>query len=301
MRPLASDILVAIISGGRPDNRPTEKYELDGYWCIISNNSEGYETDIDIINVPDDFREYYRANWALSDFGMKVPMNRSYAIKYASEQGYRYLIQLDDNISGWDMCCLTKRGGVRQVYKRINNITPFMNALADVLRFTNAGMSGLNLAAMQPEKSTNLLSERYVYSVLCLDLDRVPYFYGDVEEDIAMRYQLAQQKIPVAQIIPFRYSKTGQRSSKDTSGNRAMYDKMGSERGANMAKLYGAFYARGEANMTRNVTRGGGGRRIAEAIFKHKVKPFKVGLKTTNNKALRDALALAIAEVKLLP
>jgi hypothetical protein len=101
---LSSDILCTIISGGRPLSRPTEALKINGYKCIISNNSEGYNTDIDIINVPGDFREYYKQSHALTDFGMKVPMSRSYALKYAREQGYKYIVQMDDNI----MCDVAK-------------------------------------------------------------------------------------------------------------------------------------------------------------------------------------------------
>lgn len=95
------EVLVVEISGKRPGNsdaRPTEKNNISYDKVIISNNSEGYETDWDIINVPDDYVEWYKSNIKNSDNAWYAPMNRSYAIKYAREHGYKYLIQLDDNI-----------------------------------------------------------------------------------------------------------------------------------------------------------------------------------------------------------
>ena len=60
-----NDILIAEISGKRPggcDKRPTEKFETHYDKVIISNNSEGYVTNWPIVNVPDDYREWYCAN-----------------------------------------------------------------------------------------------------------------------------------------------------------------------------------------------------------------------------------------------
>jgi hypothetical protein len=65
---------------------------------IISNNADGYVTDIPIVMVPDGYRQWYVANHKNSENAWYAPMNRSYAIKYAREKGYRYLVQMDDNI-----------------------------------------------------------------------------------------------------------------------------------------------------------------------------------------------------------
>ena len=83
---MSDRILIAEISGKRPGNkkqRPTEKLETQHDMVIISNNSEGYETELPIINVPDDYREWYCANIKNSDNAWYAPMNRSYAIKWA--------------------------------------------------------------------------------------------------------------------------------------------------------------------------------------------------------------------------
>lgn len=57
-----NEILVVEISGKRPGGvkqRPTEKFSIGYDKVIISNNSEGYKTDWEIVNVPDDYREWY--------------------------------------------------------------------------------------------------------------------------------------------------------------------------------------------------------------------------------------------------
>lgn len=96
-----SDILVAEISGKRPGDkmkRPTERFNWDFDKVIISNNSDGYETEWPIVMVPEDYQNWYKDNCKMSDIAYYAPMNRSYAIKYAREHGYKYLVQLDDNI-----------------------------------------------------------------------------------------------------------------------------------------------------------------------------------------------------------
>lgn len=300
MRALADDVLIAVVSGKRPGRRTTEKFTIDGDAVIISNDSTGYTSHLPIVDVPQPFRDWYAAEHALSAFGNAVPMSRSYAVQYARENGYRYLVQLDDNIHEMRMAYLMPGGGKYQ--RPLKNITPFMNGLADVLRHTNAGLAGMNMnAAAPPEKHTVVLRERYVYSVLALDLAVTPPFFGDIEEDIGMRLQLARKGIPTVQVIPFRYSKQGQLSTKDTSGNRAAYDQLGAGRGAAMAKLYGDVYARGVSNRNRNLNaRGTGKARRDDVIFRHKLKPFKVGLKADNTR-LSAALREAFNEIRTAP
>lgn len=94
--------LIVEISGKRPgtkQQRPTEKNKTEYPHIIISNNSEGYDTDWEIVNVPEEYEEWYKSVAKTSDNAWYAPMNRSYAIKYAREHGYRYLVQLDDNIT----------------------------------------------------------------------------------------------------------------------------------------------------------------------------------------------------------
>jgi hypothetical protein len=291
VRNLYNNVLVVIVSGNRL-NRPTENFNINGNTVIISNNSAVYVSRYPIIDVPDDFIEYYRENWSLSDFGMKTPLVRSYAIKYAREKGYKYIVQLDDNITGFSLRYFNSKKGL--VHTQIYNITPILNALVDILRYTNVGMSGLDMQAISIP-TDKLVAERYLYSILCMDLEKVSYFFGDVEEDIAMRYQLAQKNIPTAVLVPFKYSKTGQLSSGDKSGNRGMYDELQTNRGLIMSKIYGDKYKRGTSNIIRNIA--GLSRVRDNEIFRHKLKKFKVGIKVKNEIALNESLRTSFYEI----
>lgn len=71
------DVLVVEISGKRPGTskqRPTERYDISYDHMIISNNSEGYESDWDIVNVPEDYVEWYKANVKSSDSAWYAPI-----------------------------------------------------------------------------------------------------------------------------------------------------------------------------------------------------------------------------------
>lgn len=79
---MPSKVLIAEISGKRPggtSKRHTETFKFDYDRVIISNNSEGYETDWNIVNVPDGYQSWYKDNVATSDIAYFAPMNRSYA------------------------------------------------------------------------------------------------------------------------------------------------------------------------------------------------------------------------------
>ena len=78
------DVLVVEISGKRPGNvkaRPTENLDIKYDHLIISNNSEGYDTTWKIINVPDDYKNWYIANCKMSDSAWYAPVNRSYPVR----------------------------------------------------------------------------------------------------------------------------------------------------------------------------------------------------------------------------
>ena len=278
---MSDRILIAEISGKRPGTakqRPTERFESQHDWVIISNNSEGYETDKPIINVPDDYREWYCANIKNSDNAWYAPMNRSYAIKWARENGYDYLVQLDDNIKFLELTYAEKNNGVTKRYRKQTKdkmLDDFICMFVAVLKNTNAVMVGCNLAGIgTPDMS--LLTERYCYSIFGLDLKRCPdIFHGDFEDDIEFRLKCRQMGLPVVQVQPMRYSKVGQAHSVDISGCRAEYLKAGLKRGEHMVKLYGDIYScrmrktRNHVNSTED----------EEAInFKHYVKPFKLGV-----------------------
>lgn len=285
-------VLVAEISGKRPGgarNRPTELFEIKYDHVIISNNSDGYETDWEIVNVPPEYMEWYKENYRTSDSAWYAPMNRSYAIKYAKERGYQYLIQLDDNIVYVELAYLVEYGGgiSKRFRKQCRNggmINDFISMLVCILENTNAGMSGCAMAASMPDGA--LLSERYCYSLFALDLSVCPeVFQGDFEDDIEYRLKLAQMSIPSIQCSPLRYAKTGQVSSKDESGNRAAYTKAGLLRGQTMRRLHGDIYSCGYSQKTYG-TNGSSGK-----FFKHTVKPFKVGVIVKDMSAIEQKFA----------
>lgn len=278
---MSDRILIAEISGKRPGTakqRPTERLETEHDMVIISNNSEGYVTDLPIINVPDDYREWYCANIKNSDNAWYAPMNRSYAIKWARENGYRYLVQLDDNIEKLEIAYMDKQDDVTLRYRIIGKpgmLDDYIKMFVTVLGNTNAAMVGCQLSGTSiPEKK--FLRERYVYSIFALDLESCPdVFHGDFEDDIEYRLKCAQMGLPVLQIIPLRYSKTGQKHNKDLSGCRAEYLKAGLKRGEHMVKLYGDIY---ECRMTHKRAFTTAGVDDEAINFRHYLKPVKVGV-----------------------
>lgn len=293
---MTNKILIAEISGKRPggvNKRHTESFNFDYDHVIISNNSDGYETDWNIINVPEDYQNWYKENVATSDKAYFAPMNRSYAIKYAKDHGYKYLVQLDDNIMTFDIKYLVKIDGVQIKYSTLastpnkgqlpNDMIAYMEKVLDL---TNVGMVGMAPdAASVPQD--DWLKERYVYSAFMLNLEIVPpVFQGDFEDDIEYRLKLKQAGIPSLEIVPFHYSKTAQdkhNGKEDVTGNRQAYKDAGLNRGKVMSKLYGDIYSRGWSDQ------GSGIKRIeGQKKFRHKVKAFKVGVRLKDISLLKD-------------
>lgn len=285
-------ILIAEISGkraGDSSKRPTEKFKYDFDKVIISNNSEGYETDWEIVNVPDDYRKWYEENVKLDDKAYLAPMNRSYAIKYAKEKGYDYLIQLDDNILSWridykiDNRKYTTSAKTPNLEDMHNDMFRFM---ADVLDCTNVGIVGMGLTG-KGVPQPNWLSERFIYSAFMMNLSRIPDVYqGDFEDDIEFRLKMKQMNVPMLSICSFKYGKTAQAGTKDLTGNRMAYLEAGVQRGANMSKLYGDIYQRGMSS------RGSGmDKKQGKVAFQHKLKPFKVGVKVNNMEFIKQRMS----------
>lgn len=295
-----NEILVAEISGKRPGDkrkRPTKKYDISYDKVIISNNSEGYETDWDIVDVPDDYREWYVEHHKSSDNAWYAPMNRSYAIKYAREKGYKYLVQLDDNINR-----LTIRMIIRDkssVYKRIreNNkpgmINDFIDMLCTVLKYTNAVEAGLNIESVSMPDG-RFLSECYCYSFFALDLERCPdVFQGDFEDDIEYRLKCAQMGYPCVQVCSLAYAKTGQQKTKDMSGCREEYIKAGIKRGEHMTRLYQGIY---KCKMRQKRQSLNSGYDQSAVNFKHYIKPFKVGVIVYDMKPIKEKMTSIFAK-----
>lgn len=298
---MTDKILIAEISGKRPggeEERPTERFRSKHPMVIISNNSEGYDTHLPIINVPDDYREWYIAHIKNSDNAWYAPMNRSYAIKYARENGYRYLVQLDDNIQLLEIGFWAERAKPVKRYRQSFYSRPgqeertkdilddYIEVLKTVLENTNAGMVGCQLAGTA-RPDWQFLREGYCYSFFMLDTERVPdVFQGDFEDDIEFRLKLKQMGIPVVQVSPLRYAKAGQQQNKkeDRSGCREEYAKVGLKRGEHMARLYGDIYQCRMVNKTNTVMAVAQDENI---YFRHYMKPFKVGVVVNDMDAIK--------------
>lgn len=276
------DVLVVEISGKRPGTkkqRPTEKYETKFDKVIISNDCEGYETDWKIVKVPEAYKNWYIENVKTSDGAWYAPMNRSYAIKYAREQGYKYVVQLDDNIKLLEVATLSEDNGLTKRYRATNKegmLDEFIEMFKVVLENTNAGMVGCNLGGVSvPEKS--FLKERYVYSIFAIKLDCCPdVFQGDFEDDIEYRLKFKQMGIPVVQIVPLRYGKVAQGHTNDLTGCRAEYLRVGVKRGERMSVLNGDQYKYGMTKKKKSTNKK---KDYDDKIgFKHVMKPFKLGV-----------------------
>lgn len=297
---MMNDVLVAIISGKRPGGkkeRPTEKLSTQLDRVIISNNADGYVTDIPIVMVPDDYRAWYVANHKNSDNAWYAPMNRSYAIKYAREKGYRYLVQMDDNIVKLSIAYFNTAGDRQRRYRveYIDAMDDFIGMYKTVLKNTNAAMVGCNIIGTSVPDDT-LWREGYCYSFFMLDLNRCPdVFQGDFEDDIEYRLKCAQIGRPVIQLPWMMYGKTGQGKNTDLSGCRAEYAKQGLKRGAHMSVIYGDTYS---CKMThkRHTT-------VAKTendalYFKHQLKPFRVGVIVKDAEAIRNQARMMFSKYR---
>lgn len=304
MRSEASSVLVAEISGKRPGSksaRPTEKMSVSFDHVIISNNSDGYETEWDVVDVPSDYVEWYTASMKNSDNAWYAPMNRSYAIKLARERGYRYLVQLDDNIALMQIAYQIERNGMRVTY-RCNKTSgaagemmdDYVRMLVTVLENTNAGIAGCNMSGAGMPGS-DYLRERFCYSLFAIDLDRVPdEYHGDFEDDIEFRMKLTQMGVPMVQVCPLQYGKTAQGGNKDLSGCRKAYAEAGVKRGEHMRKLYGDVYSCGVSDAAKNCKEID--RASNDAKFKHKIKPIKLGVMVSDKKAIDDEMMRILAK-----
>lgn len=224
----------------------------------------------------------------MSESAYYAPMNRSYAIKYAREHGYKYLVQLDDNIISFNI-----RYAVGDKSYTTLVSTPNIEELPqDMFRYfktvldnTSAGIVGMTLAGASLP-SSDWLRERYVYSAFMLKLDSIPdYYQGDFEDDIEFRLKLKGMQIPSLMVCPFQYIKTAQGDNKDLTGNRKAYKDAGLKRGEHMSKIHGDMYSRGWSSRGSGVKRKRGVKK-----FRHKVKPFKVGTRVSNINELKQGM-----------
>lgn len=282
-------VLIAEISGKRPGTkkeRPTEKFKTHYDHIIISNNSEGYDAEWEIINVPDDYREWYISTVKSSENAWYAPMNRSYAIKYAREHGYDYLVQVDDNINKLEISTMSNGKRYRAVHHENDDMfDDFVNMLSLILDNSNAVMAGMALSSIA-KPTSKFLKERYCYSFFATNLKTCPsIFQGDFEDDIEYRLKARQMSLPTLQCYPLKYGKTGQALNKDLTGCRAEYAKQGLKRGEHMCALYGDVYSCRMRNMPNSIC---AYETENNVFFKHYLKPFKVGTLIKDKKIIED-------------
>jgi hypothetical protein len=299
---LDSEVLVCEISGKRPgtkSQRATEKFDLRFDKVIVSNDCEGYETDWDIVKVPDEYKEWYLANYRISENAWYAPMNRSYAIKYAKEHGYKYCVQLDDNITNLEIHYMLNAGdGIIKKYSSpiskigYGALNGFVDVLVAVLENTNACQAGCSLTAVPPQ--ANFLREGYCYTLFALKLETCPeFFHGGFEDDIEYRCKCHEKKLPTVIVSPLSYGKTGQRSSGDKTGCRAEYERIGMGRGEVMRRIHGDLYRCGKqykANSTRST------RSSDTPQFGKKIKGFKDGILVRDLEAIEGAMQKLLSE-----
>jgi hypothetical protein len=296
-----SEVLVCEISGKRPGTskeRPTEKFECRFDKVIISNDCDGYETDWEIVKVPDEYKDWYLDNFRVSENAWYAPMNRSYAIKYAKEQGYKYCIQLDDNITLLQIKYKLDLDGISKKYysgvgaRSCSFFNNFVEVLCAVLENTNACLAGCGLSANPP--GDRFMREGYCYSLFALDLATCPeVFHGGFEDDIEYRYKCHEKKLPTVMVQPLQYGKTGQRSSGDKTGCRAEYERIGLGRGEVMRKIHGDMYRCGKqykSNCTSN------SRKLDTPQFGKKIKSFKDGIIVRDIEPIYEAMRKALKE-----
>ena len=273
------ETLIVEISGRRPGDasaRPTENVKTRYDHLIVSNDPTGYTSEWPIVKVPNDYEAWYRETVAFSTF-WQAPMNRSYAIKLARERGYRYLIQLDDNIKSLDIVTQYENDGIfikwqasKSTKGECGLFDDFCALLIEALRRSNAGMSGMQLSSCLPTDA--FCVERFCYSFFALDLNRVPdTFHGSFEDDIEFRLRLAQMGTPVVQLPFIAYGKTAAGKVGDVSGCRKAYQQAGIKRGEAMVRLYGDVYS---GKIGHSVTTA----KTRTKQFQHRLKPFKVGV-----------------------
>ena len=280
---MSKKILLSIISGKRPDEkRLTEKWLLssglsDKYKTILfSNNSEGYNIleGQSLIDIPQDFRDYFEKEHKLDMFGMMAPMSRSYSDKWAIENGYDVNIQLDDNIGSLGLVnCFSK--------ERINASSKdpetyaiiFEEFITKACELIDTGVSKVGCELpLPPVRKPQVNFGTYPYSMFATNLHMpVPEFVGSTEDDITDSIRRSQMNMLTAKITYITYAKPSAVAGKDNTGSRAAYaalDGQKHSRGWVQEKYYPGLYSRGYSSAPT------GSSHKDYEVFKHKLKPL---------------------------
>jgi len=280
---MSNKILLSIISGKRPDNmRLTEKWLKssglsDKYRTILfSNNSEGSNIleGQELIDIPQDYRDYFEEQNKLDMFGMMAPMSRSYSDKWALENGYDINIQLDDNIGNLGLVnCFSK--------ERVNSSTNdpetfkiiFEEFIARVEELVATGVSKVGCELpLPPVKKPQVNFSTYPYSMFANNLHLpFPEYVGSTEDDITDSIRRSQMGLLTAKITYITYAKPSAVGSKDNTGSRAAYAALDGQkhaRGWVQEKYFPELYSRGYSSAPT------GASHKDYTVFKHYLKPL---------------------------
>lgn len=233
-------VLVAVITGGRPalSERPTlrllDRLSAAGYphieWVVREDHAPDYDvSDGRPLNVyTKQFASTYarahwrhpRARWAPDGFFGAFP-GREHVMRSAEARGFRYVLQLDDNVTG--LSCAAAGGS--DYGERVADMTPdeALGILLGLAASTNAAMCGMQLTAVVPEPQLRVIRPGYPYSVFVETVTpyRVPYF-GPFEDDVmhALDYALSATPVTAAVVPSLLYIK----ESKSKTGMRKHYN-----------------------------------------------------------------------------
>jgi hypothetical protein len=232
-------ILVAVISGGRPElrHRPTATLlpalraagVADVIWSVSEHDAPGYEPDGHALSVyPRAWaEEYAAAHWMHPEppvpggFLGAFP-GRDWACREAERRGCWAVLQLDDNIGRLKFLRGTAASG--RVVTGHGGLGLFTDLFAAVMLSTNAWTVGALLDSANPASlETKVARTGFPYSLF---LERVEpgreEWFGPFEDDIthSLQYGSRADGATTAIVGSLRYIK----ESKSTTGMRKHYD-----------------------------------------------------------------------------
>jgi hypothetical protein len=232
-------ILVAVISGGRPElrQRPTANYlpvlkaagVADVIWSVSEHDAPGYEPDAHGLSVyPRAWaEEYAAAHWMHPNppvpggFLGAFP-GREWACREAERRGCWAVLQLDDNITR--LAFLRYMAASTRLVTDRGGLGLFADLLAAVMLSTNARMVGARLTSVA--RDGNVTKAARVGFPYSLFLERVgpgrEEWFGPFEDDIvhALQYGSRADGATAALVPTLRYGK----ESQSTTGMRKHYD-----------------------------------------------------------------------------
>jgi hypothetical protein len=236
-------ILVAVISGGRPElrHRPVARYlpnlsaagVADVVWSVSEPDAPGYEPDAHGLSAyPRGWaEEYAAAHWmhptppVPGGFLGAFP-GREWACREAERRGCWAVLQLDDNIDRLTFL----RGSTLGFVAGHGGMALFLDLLAAVMLSTNAWTVGAQLDSVSPGVRQPPARNGFPYSLF---LERVgpgrEEWYGPFEDDITHSLQYGSRAdgattaiVPALHYHKENQSKTGMRKHYDPARSQQL-------------------------------------------------------------------------------